>query len=134
MLTQNRLVLCGLVAAWMLSGGVVRANDLDVCRTRAGSGQVLLNPCIEYQHRGRPICCCDCTPVQTTLQVTDPCTCCTIGIPVCLPGCCNGCPNVCSRCPILFNREVVKYEYCCGVTVVIKVSKCGDILVTYWHA
>ena len=35
---------------------------------------------------------------------------------------------------MLFNREVIKYEYCCGVTVVVNISKCGDILVTYWHA
>jgi hypothetical protein len=67
------------------------------------------------------------------LQVTDPCTCCTVEVPICLPGCCTGAPSVCCRCPILFNREVIRYDYCCGVSVVVKISKCGDILVTYWH-
>lgn len=131
---QNRLMLGGLMSAWMLCGVSARANDPTCAEPVPVPAKCCWNPCISYEHRGRSICCCECAPIQTALQVTDPCTCCTIEVPVCLPGCCTGSPAVCSRCPILFNREVIKFEYCCGVTVVVKISKCGDILVTYWHA
>jgi hypothetical protein len=93
-------------------------------------------PCIEYRHHGRPICCCDCNAppeIKTVLQVKNPATCCVVPIPICLPGCCTGEPCVSSRCGIL-GRGIVRYDYCCGVKIIVTFRACGDIVVSYWHA
>jgi hypothetical protein len=93
-------------------------------------------PCIEYRHHGRPICCCDCNAppeIKTVLMVKNPATCCTVPIPVCLPGCCTDEPCVWSRCGIL-GRGIVHYEYCCGVKIIVTFRACGDIVVSYYHA
>ncbi len=38
-------------------------------------------------HVRRQVCCDSCSPnVEMVLQVTDPCTCCPIDVPVCVPG------------------------------------------------
>jgi hypothetical protein len=90
-------------------------------------------PCITYRHAlfCRKVCCDCCGPnVQTVLKVKDPCTCCTVDVPVCLPPCCKGEPEVCSWCGA-FGRTNVSYDYCCGVSVVVTFKRCGDILVTY---
>ena len=45
-------------------------------------------PCITYRYRGCRDICCGCpTPIKTVLQVKNPCTCCVVDVPVCLPGC-----------------------------------------------
>jgi hypothetical protein len=93
-------------------------------------------PCIEYRHHGRPICCCDCNApadIKTVLLVKNPATCCTVPIPVCLPGCCTDEPCVRSRCGVL-GRGVVHYDYCCGVKIIVTFRACGDIVVSYYHA
>ena len=98
------------------------------------------NPCIKYRHRHarhhrHAACadCCGCCPeptFETVLEATSPETCCTVAIPVCLPACCEGCPCVKAR-PTLLGCGEVRFDYCCGVSVVARFQKCGDILVTY---
>jgi hypothetical protein len=92
-------------------------------------------PCITYQHRGLcKVKCCGCEPpVKTVLNVTNPCTCCPVAIPVCLPSCCTGCPDVNAR-GALFGDGVVSYNWCCGVRVTVRFKHCGDVVVTYHHA
>ncbi|MBS0209027.1 MAG: hypothetical protein JSS27_08750 [Planctomycetes bacterium] len=89
-------------------------------------------PCITYRHAGlRKVKCCGCEPpVQTVLCVSNPCTCCPVNVPVCLPSCCTGAPAVACRGGILCDG-VVTYDWCCGVTVSVKFKKCGDVVVTY---
>lgn len=85
-------------------------------------------PCITYRHRGPKICC-GCAPsVQTVLVVNDPCTCCPVQIPVCLPSCCTGEPTVCCHTGFL-GRDVVSYEWCCGFSVDVRFLRSGDIVV-----
>jgi hypothetical protein len=97
----------------------------------AGCCDCCYNPCIEYRHAGlRRACCCECGTIQTVLQVKDPCTCCVVAVPVCLPVCCTDTPEGCGRCG-LFGRSIVRYDYCCGVSIIVTFNKCGDILVTY---
>jgi len=93
------------------------------------------NPCIKYHHkhahrhkhdRG----CCPEPTYETVLTPTSPETCCTVAVPVCLPACCQGCPCESSRCTLLGCGQV-RYDYACGVSVVVRFQKCGDILVTY---
>ena len=89
------------------------------------------NPCIIYRHAFFGRCCCDCCQTyQTVLQVKDPCNCCVVAVPVCLPVCCTGEPAVCAKCG-LFGRSVIRYDYCCGVSIVIVINGCGDIAVAY---
>lgn len=93
------------------------------------------NPCIKYHHkhahrhkhdRG----CCPEPTYETVLTPTSPETCCTVAVPVCLPACCEGCPCESSRCTLLGCGQV-RYDYACGVSVIVRFQKRGDILVTY---
>jgi hypothetical protein len=94
------------------------------------------NPCIKYRHKHackHHHCakgCCGEPTYQTVLTPTSPETCQTVAVPVCLPACCQGCPCESSRCTLLGCGQV-RYDYCCGCSVVIRFQKCGDILVIY---
>jgi hypothetical protein len=93
------------------------------------------NPCIKYRHKHahchKHNCgCCGEANYQTVLTPTSPETCQTVGVPVCVPACCQGCPCETSRCTLLGCGQV-RYDYACGCSVVIRFQKCGDILVTY---
>jgi hypothetical protein len=92
-------------------------------------------PCIKYRHAlldlGR-LCrdkCCK-PPVKLVLATKNPCTCCPVDVPVCLPGSCCGEPIVDCRKSVI-GEGIVTYEWCCGVSVVIRYKKCGEVLVTY---
>lgn len=88
-------------------------------------------PCIKYVNRGCLKVCCGCeAPVKTTITVVNPCTCCPVEIPVCLPACCKGCPEITSRCGLLC-RGVVHYDWCCGFSVTVRFDHCGDAVVIY---
>ena len=93
------------------------------------------NPCIRYRHkhahrhrhaRG----CCPEPTFETVLNPVSPETCRAVAVPVCLPACCQGCPCETSRCT-LFGCGQVRYDYACGVSVIVRFKKCGDICVTY---
>jgi hypothetical protein len=88
-------------------------------------------PCITYRHRGPKLCCGCEAPVKTVLKVKDPCTCCEIEVPVCLPACCKGEPTVCCGAGFL-GRDVVTYEWCCGFSVRVAFKHSGDLIVTTW--
>ncbi len=92
-------------------------------------------PCVTYRHIGRPVRCCGCCecPKEICLTATNPCTCCPVNVPVCLPGCCKGAPCVTCRDPLL-GEGLVKYKWCCGVTVTVRFLRCGNVHVTYHHA
>lgn len=85
-------------------------------------------PCISYCDRS---CSFKCSPrKETCLDVCDPCTGCTVNVPVCIPCCTEGCPDVCCR-KALFGASVVTYRWCNGFEVAVRFTRCGDIKVTY---
>lgn len=91
-------------------------------------------PCIKYRNAifDCKVRCCDpcAPPVKAVLHVKNPCTCCPVDVPVCLPSCCCGEP--CVEChQTLLGDGVVSYKWCCGVTVNVRFDRCGDVLVTY---
>ena len=89
-------------------------------------------PCIKYRHRGPKLCCGPCKPGKTiVLVVKDPCTCCEVEVPVCLPACCEGEPTVCTGKGFLC-RDIVEYQWCCGFYVRVAFKRCGDLVVTTW--
>lgn len=92
-------------------------------------------PCITYRHAVldlgrlcRPKCCKP--PIKAVLATKNPCTCCPVDVPVCLPGCCCDEPVVDCR-KTLVGEGLVTYSWCCGVSVSIRYKKCGEVLVTY---
>lgn len=94
-------------------------------------------PCISYRHamlplrkvKGNPCL----PPTKLVLCVKDPCTCCPVSVPVCLPNCCCGEPEVkCSK--TILKGHVTTFSWCCGVSVVVRFDRCGDVLVTYHGA
>jgi hypothetical protein len=94
------------------------------------------NPCITYHHRGchrKHRGCCPEPTYETVLHVTSPETCCTVCVPVCLPCCCEGCPAEKARCTVL-GKGQVRYDWCCGVSVIVRFTKHNDIRVTYCGA
>jgi hypothetical protein len=95
-------------------------------------------PCIRYRHAifdlPKVRCCDPCAaPIKAVLCVKNPCTCCPVDVPVCLPACCCGEPKVSCR-KTLLGDGTVTYDWCCGVSVVVRFDKCGDVLVTYRRA
>jgi hypothetical protein len=96
----------------------------DCCEPAACCPQ----PCISYCDRS---CSFKCSPrKESCIEVCDPCTGCKISVPVCLPECTEGCPDVCGR-RALFGASVVTYRWCNGFEAVVRITRCGDIKVTY---
>ena len=62
--------------------------------------------------------------------MTSPETCCSVCVPVCLPCCCEGCPAEKARCTLI-GKGQVRYDWCCGVSVIVRFKHGGDICVTY---
>ena len=140
-MTKLIAALLALASISFLAAPAGAANAANLIASAAGCGTPACapacSPCqptITYVHHGRKICCCE-PPVQMELAVQVPCgcTCTTVNIPVCLPGCCNTAPSmICHWGPL--GRGVVRYDYCCGVIVKIIFRPCGDIVVHYIHA
>jgi hypothetical protein len=90
-------------------------------------------PCIIYRHKC--VCravCCGCTqpaPISITLNVKNPCTCCPVEIPLCIPGCTTGEPTVCNGTGI-FCRPVVTYTWANGYMAKVSFKHNGDVIVT----
>jgi hypothetical protein len=95
----------------------------------AGCGVCCPQPCIIYRHRGHHRACCDCAPpIETVLTATDPCTCCPVAIPVCVPACCQCAPTVSCH-DGLFCHGVVQYDWSCGYRVTVRFKHNGDVVV-----
>jgi hypothetical protein len=90
------------------------------------------DPCIKYRHRrNRCFKCCSTGTTSSVLRVKDPCSCCYIDVPVCMPCCVTGAPCVNTRCG-LFGRTIVEYSWDCGYRIEVTLTKRGDAIVTYF--
>ena len=69
--------------------------------------------------------------MEMILQVKDPCTCCVVEVPVCIPACCTGAPTVCSHKGFL-RHQVVEYSWPCGFFLKVVFDRQGDIVVHYF--
>lgn len=75
--------------------------------------------------------CMPCPPkMNVVLQVKDPCTCCLVEVPVCIPACCTGNPSVCCHRGFL-GRQIVTYSWSCGISVDIIFKRNGCYVVRY---
>jgi hypothetical protein len=88
--------------------------------------------CISYKrHCLGPKCRCCEPPMTILLPVKEPCGCCVVEVPVCVPACCTDAPKVhCRR--GLFGRYIVTYDWCCGNHVKIVMTRHGDLIVHYF--
>lgn len=77
---------------------------------------------------GNP-CCCPPPPIQATLCVNPPCSCCNTTVDVCIPGCCTEAPQVCWKKGLL-GRQIGTYTWpCCDHTVKVVVTRRGTVKV-----
>jgi hypothetical protein len=133
-----------VASGWMIALALVPAAQVDADSARvervshlAATAVVADYPdccekrCIRYRHHklGRK-CVSACEPqVEVILKVLDPCRCCYVDVPVCLPACCAAeSPELCMRSGI-FKREVVEYAWSCGVRVKVVFDRRGDLTV-----
>lgn len=86
-------------------------------------------PCLIYRHRGHHRACCGCAPpVETVLTAINPCTCCPVEIPVCVPACCQCVPAMSCHSG-LFCAGVVEYDWSCGFSVTVRFKHNGEVVV-----
>ncbi len=64
------------------------------------------------------------------VEVCHPGTGCKHVVDLCLPCCCTGAPCVTQRCTLI-GCGLVRYDWCCGCTVVIRFDRCGGYRVIY---
>ena len=78
----------------------------------------------------KPSCCVPPPPVEVTLQLIDPCTCCPVEACLCIPACCaDEAPCITWR-NGLFGRRVADVSWkCCKHKAKIIVNKCGEVTV-----
>lgn len=81
-------------------------------------------PCVKYHHHGKRAC----ETYETVLTYCDPCTGCSVRVPVCVPVCCGGEPVICERSG-LFGRSIVVFQWCCGFKAKIIGDRCGNLTV-----
>lgn len=80
----------------------------------------------------RQVCCDPCLPnLEMVLQVTDPCTCCPIEVPVCVPGCCTEPPCVTTRSGVL-GRSITEFSWSNGFRVRV-VHTARDVLIVHTY-
>ncbi len=98
-------------------------------RTIAAVAAIALAGMANNSFAGNARCCCPPAPIQTTLCVQAPCSCCSENVTVCVPGCCTEAPTVCWRSG-LFGRQIATYTWaCCDHTVKVVVNRKGDVKV-----
>jgi hypothetical protein len=72
-----------------------------------------------------------CKRMDMVLMVKDPCSCCLVEVPVCIPACCTGNPIVCCHKGFL-HRNVVEYSWPCGFCLKVVFDRRGDVTVHYY--
>lgn len=84
-----------------------------------------------YRHHKGCVCFDPCKTTPLVLQVKDPCACCLVEVPVCMPTCCSGDPKVCCHKGFM-HRQVVEYSWDCGFSLKVVFDRKGDIVVHYY--
>lgn len=91
---------------------------------------------VKYKYHGKARraakSCCPAPTQEVVLLVKDPCRCCYVEVPVCLPCCCDGEPEVCGRARPILKGSVTTFEWCCGYRVKVVMNRCGDLAVNYY--
>ncbi len=79
-----------------------------------------------------PVCCVKpAPPVNVTICVQDPCTCCTYEVQVCVPAeCACEAPCLAGTRSGIFGRKILTYKWpCCGYCVDVVITKHGRVIV-----
>ena len=72
----------------------------------------------------------DCGTKTIVVVVCHPCTGCELPVELCVPCCCDDHPLVRERCTLI-GAGLVRYDWCCGFTAVIRFDRCGGYKVSY---
>jgi hypothetical protein len=127
-------VVVGLLSlsAWAGSASARSVAKGDPsCGAPVAAAPVCCPPCIDYRHHRGCKCFDPCKTKEVILQVKDPCTCCIVEVPVCIPCCCEGAPEMCCYKGFL-KRDVVEYSWCCGFYLKVVFNRHGDVTVHYY--
>ena len=114
-------------ARWAIVAAVVAVLHSGLNGQTAEAGRL---------HRRAALNCCDpcCNPCVPTKKICvtacHPCTGCPVKIELCVPVCCDDCPAVSSR-RTLIGAGLVRYDWCCGFTAVVRFDRCGGYRVIY---
>lgn len=120
-MVQSPMVQGPMVQAPMFKAAMFQAPS----KTIANVAPCSCERCIIYKHL-RPRCE-PCGPrYETVLFAKDPCTCCDVQVPVCLPTCCTGEPQICCK-----GLRVTEYTWCTGYKVRVIVAGNGKVIVHY---
>ena len=124
------LLLCAIAVSW--NAAPADAFACGKCKQADCCGPICsYQPCIKYVDKTHCCnCCSDAVKIETVLQVKDPCTCCLVDVPVCLPACCSGAPCVDTKCGALDNSKTF-YTWPSGYEVKVVANKRGVITVVY---
>lgn len=95
----------------------------------AAQADVCCEPKISYRHHHPRTEPCGARH-EAVLLVKDPCTCCVVEVPVCLPCCAKGEAEICSRKAIL-GRDVTEFTWCSGYRVKVVIDRHGCVVVHY---
>ena len=75
-------------------------------------------------------CCCPPPPVHTVLCLTDPCTCCTVSVDLCIPACCSGEQPCITWRNGVFGRRVATLSWnCCDYAMEVVTTRRGRVIV-----
>ena len=124
------LIRCAVVAALIVLAFGSSAEARLVWRTQPPPAVAPAPPAAAAPKVSCAPACNPCQKMNIILQVKDPCTCCIVEVPVCIPVCCTGNPSVCCHRGFL-GRQIVTYSWCCGVSVDIIFKRNGCYIVRY---
>ena len=105
--------------------------------TTSPPAEIAAPPCCDrdicYKHHKARCGCFDpCQVKELVMRVKDPCECCFVDVPVCVPTCCLAeHPDVCFRKGFL-GRDVVAYTWPCGFELEVVFKRNGDLIVHYY--
>jgi len=116
-----RLLAVIAVMAAVQTGTSDQAKAGVLRRHASLSGGACCDPCCQ-------VCCAP--PKTICVTACNPCTCCPVKIKLCVPACCDGCPAVSSR-RTLIGAGLVRYDWCCGFSAIVRFNRCGGYRVIY---
>lgn len=122
--------LAGIAGAKTNSAGLEVIGELPTPATPVAACRA---ECVSYKyhHLGSRCKFSRCDMKEVVVLVQDPCTCCCVEVPVCVPCCCNQICTTDCRCG-LFGREITEYCWDCGFRMEIVATKHGDFVVHYY--
>jgi hypothetical protein len=129
MIVAGMLMLSGMAAAAGPYQGPIQGPIQAPTKAMATALPICCDRDVAYRHHHPRTEPCGARH-EAVLLVKDPCACCLVQVPVCLPCCCQGEPEVCSHKGVLC-RDVTEFTWCSGYRVRVVIDRHGCVVVHY---